>query len=64
MAGDTVLRTEDGDHMGGLQLGGSGALDNLGALNSSADRILGPQIDAQIGKLPGGTRIRSVSICH
>jgi hypothetical protein len=38
-------------------------LDNLGALNSSVNKSLGPQIDAQIGKLPNGTKICSVSIC-
>ncbi|MFC9295504.1 polymorphic toxin-type HINT domain-containing protein [Streptomyces sp. NPDC057011] len=53
-----------GDHMQDLQLGGTDTLDNLGPLDGSVNTSLGPQIDAQIRKLPNGTKVCGVSICQ
>ena len=52
----------DIDHKVDLQLGGSKAIENLWALDSSVNRSLGVQIHQKIKDLPLGTRINRVTI--
>jgi hypothetical protein len=62
LAGKTVLRGTDVDHIVDLQLGGSDDLHNLEPLDRSVNRSLGAQIAQRLRVIPIGTKITSVRI--
>jgi hypothetical protein len=61
-SGNIVPPKADIDHLIDLQLGGMDDISNMGPLNYSVNRSLGPQIANQLKGIPIGTCVYGVGI--